>query len=708
MAAISRNTAGPGGDIFAAVGAFAGRGGSTTFMALGLMGVIAMMVLPVPPILLDIGLTLSFALAILVFTVTLFIERPLDFSSFPTVLLGALMLRLALNISSTRLIIGQGHTGPDAAGAVIQGFASFVMGGSIFLGLVVFGVIMIVNFMVITKGAGRMAEVGARFALDGMPGKQLAIDSDVAAGAISHEEARERRRIEQEETTFFGSLDGASKFVKGDAVAGLLITLLNLVVGMGMGIGVHGLSVGEAIETYSVLTVGDGLVSQIPAVVISVASALLLSKGGASGAADKVLVSQLTAHPYAIFTVAGCMAFFAFVPGLPFAPFLIGAAMLGALGFHVHKKAEAARAAPPPAEKSAPAVERPLGDLLNLDEIQVEFAADLVPLALDMATGLETRIAKIRNHVASEFGFIVPPIRLTDSADLPPGVYVIWVQGVESARFRLQPDKILVLADENEVLPFDGERVEEPVYGAPARWISPAHRQEAAALGSPIIEPAEVLATHLLEMIKANFGRLMTRRAMRKIIDEYGKTSDSARSAANRQLVDEFIPDKVPTELAQAVLRRLLDEGVSIRNLPVILEAIAEAKAFSSNPEKIAEHVRRRLSRQITASLKNEKGQIPIVQLSPDWEQVFSRHEVVNEAQEKDVALPPEEFNRLARSISEQLRKGAADKLYPAIITFRERRRFIREVTHAKGIKNPVIAYDELDPQSKPLLVGQA
>ncbi len=687
--------------------ALAERGRSTIILAVGLMAVIALMVLPAPPIILDLGLTLSFAIAILVFTVTIFIERPLDFSAFPTILLGALMLRLALNISSTRLIIGEGHTGPDAAGHVIEGFAMFIMGGNIFLGLVVFGVIMIVNFMVITKGAGRMAEVGARFALDGMPGKQLAIDSDVAAGAISHDEARERRRIEQEETTFFGSLDGASKFVKGDAIAGLLITLLNLVVGMGMGIGVHGLEVGEAVETYSILTVGDGLVSQIPSVVISVAAALLLSKGGASGAADKVLVRQLSAHPLAIFVVAGCMAFFAFVPGLPFAPFIAGALMLGAAGYFVHRKNEMAAAARPVESAPAP-VERSLGDLLNLDEVQVEFATDLVPLALDMATGLDMRVAKIRNHIAAEYGFIVPPIRLTDNSDLEPGVYIIWIHGVESARFRLRTGHVLILADEDEIYPFDGERVEEPVYGAPARWIAAARRKDAAALGCPIIEPTEVLATHLLETIKSNFGRLMSRRAVRKIIDEYVRTSDPARSAANRQLIDEFIPDKAPVEVVQAVFRRLLEEGVSIRNLPIILEATAEARPFHPSADKIAEHVRRRLSRQITASLKNDKGQVPIVQLSPEWEQVFSRHEVTNEAQEKDVALPPEEFNRLARSISDQVRRAAGDRLHPAIVTFRERRRFIREVLHAKGIRNPVIAYDELDPQTKPLLVGTA
>ena len=696
----------PSNSTLGAFSALAARGRSTAIMALGLMAVIALMVLPAPAFALDIGLTLSFAIAILVLTVTIFIERPLDFSAFPTILLGAVMLRLALNVSSTRLIIGEGHTGPDAAGAVIHGFAMFVMGGDLLLGLVVFGVIMIVNFMVITKGAGRMAEVGARFALDGMPGKQLAIDSDVAAGAISHEEARERRRVEQEETTFFGSLDGASKFVKGDAIAGLLITLLNLVVGMGMGIGAHGLSVSEAIETYSILTVGDGLVSQIPAVVISVAAALLLSKGGASGPADKALLRQLGAHPLAIYTVAGCMAFFALVPGLPFAPFMAGALMLASAGFVVHRRQGRDALAPPKPE--APPPERALGDLLSLDEIQVEFATDLVPLALDMATGLDMRVAKIRNHVAAEYGFIVPPIRLTDNADFEAGAYVIWIHGVESARFRLRADRVLILADENEIFPFDNERVDEPVYGAPARWIAARDRQAASALGCPVIEPTEILATHLLETVKANFGRLMTRRSMRRILDEFAKTSDAAKAASNRQIIDEFVPDKAPIETVQAVFRRLLEEGVAIRNLPVILEAIAEARPWHPTADKIAEHVRRRLSRQITASLKNDKGQAPIIQLSPDWEKIFARHEVVSEQQEKDVALPPEEFNRLARSISDQVRKAASDKIYPAVVTFRERRRFIRDVLHAKGIRNPVVAYDELDPQIKPLLVGTA
>jgi flagellar biosynthesis protein FlhA len=334
----------------------------TILLALALMAVILMMVLPVPAFLLDVGLALSFALAILMLTVTLFIERPLDFSAFPTILLASLMLRLSLNVSSTKLIIGQGHTGTDAAGHVIEGFAEFIMGGNLLLGLVVFCVLLIVNFIVITKGAGRMAEVGARFALDGMPGKQLAIDADMAAGAITHAEAKLRRERELAETNFFGALDGASKFVKGDAIAGLLITVLNIVMGLIMGTFVHDMPLGEAFETYSILTVGDGLVSQIPAVIISVAAGLLLTRGGATGAADISFFSQLGRYPGALGTVAFLMTLIAVIPGMPFAPFIIGAGALAFAAWQSHlrgQKAPEDTTTAPPAPQRKPMAGQP-------------------------------------------------------------------------------------------------------------------------------------------------------------------------------------------------------------------------------------------------------------------------------------------------------------------------------------------------------------
>src|SRR6056297_2168838 len=437
----------------------------TVLLALALMAIIVMMILPVPSWVLDIGLAASFALAILIFTVTLFIERPLDFSSFPTILLASLMLRLSLNVSSTKLIIGEGHSGTAAAGHVIEGFADFVMGGSIFLGLVVFGVLLIVNFMVITKGAARMAEVGARFALDAMPGKQLAIDSDLSAGAISHEEARERRDRDQQETTFFGSLDGASKFVKGDAIAGLLITLLNLVMGLVMGTLVHDMARGQAFETYAILTVGDGLVTQIPAVVISIASALLLARGGTLGATDTAITGQILRHPSALVTVAVLMGLFALVPGLPFMPFIIGALALGAVAvFGLRAARGEAEAEPGHTAAAMPAPEPSMGDILELDDIHVEFAPDLINMVLDPGEGLDARIANMRRHMATRYGLILPEIRLTDDSALEPGTYAIRIHGVDQARAGLRADHFLALdPDGHPDLP-PGETVREPVY----------------------------------------------------------------------------------------------------------------------------------------------------------------------------------------------------------------------------------------------------
>ena len=681
----------------------------TVMLAVALMAVIVMMVLPVPTWVLDVGLAASFALAILIFTVTLFISRPLDFSSFPTILLASLMLRLSLNVSSTKLIIGDGHTGTHAAGDVIQGFAMFIMGGSVFLGLVVFGVLIIVNFIVITKGAGRMAEVGARFALDGMPGKQLAIDSDVAAGAITHEEAKERRRIEQEETTFFGSLDGASKFVKGDAIAGLLITLLNLIMGLAIGIIMHGMPVGQAFETYSILTVGDGLVSQIPAVIISIATALLLSKGGAIGSADEAIFDQLGKYPVALGTVAALLAVFALVPGLPFLPFLAGAAVLGVASYLAHKSQSAASAlAQLETEVEPEAPEKTLGDLLDLDDIHLEFSPNLVPTVLDDATGLDTRILNMRNHIAAVFGFIIPEIRMTDNVGLPTNTYTIRVQGVEVARNEIEPEKVLVLISENDEAVPPGKNVAEPVYGAPARWIDRKHQEDAAIHGLAVVAPTEVVATHLLEVIKQNFGKIFTRRALRKLLDEFVAVSEPKRAEANRRLLDEFVPDKLPVETLHAVLRLLLEERVSIRNLPLIMEAASDANGALNSVEAITEYVRKRIGFQLVSDIQEADGALPLIQLQPNWEELFNEFQISSTDGVDDIALPPDEFNRLAGAVAERISNAAKEGRFPALITSAKRRRFLQTVLRAKGIKNPVLSFDEIGPEAKPTLIGTA
>lgn len=669
----------------------------TILLALALMGIILMMVLPIPPWMLDIGLAISFAMAILMLTVTLFIERPLEFSAFPTILLASLMLRLSLNVSSTKLIIGQGHKGTGAAGHVIEGFATFIMGGNPLLGIVIFLVLLIVNFVVITKGAGRMAEVGARFALDGMPGKQLAIDADMSAGAITHAEAKSRREKELAETNFFGSLDGASKFVKGDAVAGLLITGLNIVMGLIVGVFIHGLSFSQAFETYSILTVGEGLVSQIPAVIISVASALLLARGGATGAADVSFFQQLGRYPSALGTVAALMALISVVPGMPFLPFIGGAALLGWAAWRSRAKPEVSEEAPAP---QAPQ-KKTIADVLDFDEIHIEFAPNLVTMVLDPATGLDARITNMRNRVAAQYGLILPEIRLTDEATLTPGTYVIRLQGVEKVRDRLLPERSLVLLADGISAP-DGLDVQEPVYGAPARWIASEAQEEAALAGLTVVSAPEVLATHLLEIIKSNLARLLTLRGMRRLMDEFTRVSDSARAEQNRRLLDELIPEKVQVDTLLTVLRLLLEERVSIRNLPLILEGVAEARGMGS-PEAICEHVRQRLGFQLVAELKRSDGTIPLIQLAPEWEKAFAAHQIEGN---RDVALPPDLFSRLANGLADRLNKAAENGTFPALVTSTLRRRFLHTVMGAKGLSAPVLSYEEIGMEARPALVG--
>lgn len=674
----------------------------TVLLALALMGVILMMVLPVPAWLLDVGLALSFAMAILMFTVTLFIERPLDFSAFPTILLASLMLRLSLNVSSTKLIIGEGHTGTAAAGHVIQGFATFIMGGNLLLGVVIFLVLMIVNFVVITKGAGRMAEVGARFALDGMPGKQLAIDADLSAGAITHADAKARREKELAETNFFGSLDGASKFVKGDAVAGLLITGLNFVMGLIMGVLIHGMPLSRAFETYSILTVGDALVSQIPAVIISVASALLLARGGAVGSADLSFFAQLGRYPAALGTVAGLMGLIGLVPGMPIVPFSAAALGLGAMAW----RARQAALTPPPQPEPAPLqpLRKSIGDVLDFDDIHIEFASNLIAMVLDPATGLEARIANMRNHVAANYGLILPEIRLTDEASLSPGTYRIRLQGVEKVQDKLMPDHALVLLADGVAAP-DGIEVREPVYGAPARWILPDQQDEAAISGLTVVSSPEVLATHLLEVIRNNLSRLLSLRSLRKLLDEFVRVTDPARAEQNKRLLDELVPEKVPVDLLLTVLKMLLEERVSIRNLPLILEGIAESRAMGA-PEAICEHVRRRLGFQLVADLRRGDGTIPLIQLAPEWEKTFAAYQIEGDKGLRDVALPPEQFGRLANAIAEKFSRAAEGGTFPALVTSTLRRRFLRTVVVAKGLSLPVLSYEEIGLEARPALVG--
>ena len=491
-------------------------------------------------------------------------------------------------------------------------------------------------------------------------------------------------------------------------MAGLLITLLNILMGLAMGVIVHGMPFGEAFRTYAILTVGDGLVNQIPAVIISIGSALLLSKGGVLGAADQAMTRQLGAYPMALATVAALLALFAFVPGMPFVPFLLGALALGGAAWLAARERQREADAPvlqATAIEKAP--EKTLGDLLDLDEIHLQFAPDLVATVMDPATGLDARIANIRNHVASAWGVIIPDIRLTDDPALPEGTYAIRIQGVEAARNVLRRGKVLALLSQTRPLAIPGEDVREPVYGAPARWNDAGSRETAALTGMAVVGPVEVVATHLLETIKENFGRLMSRRVLRRLLDEFVTTSDGRRADANRRILDEFLPDRVPVDLLQSVLRLLLEEQVSVRNLPLILEAIAEGRPLGS-PEAVCEHVRRRLGFQLVAELREPDGVLPLIQLAPEWESIFRQYETGSDDGIAEVALPPAEFNRLSRSVSEKVAEAAQQGRRAVIATSTRRRRFVRTVLHARGLSNPVLSFEEIGTDAKPSMLGVA
>lgn len=680
----------------------------TSLLAIGLMVIILVMVLPMPSWVIDIGLTMSFALSILIFTTAVFVKKPLDFSSFPSILLASLILRLALNVSSTKLIIGEGHTGTSAAGGVIEGFAMFVMGGNLFVGLVVFSVLVIVNFMVITKGAGRMAEVGARFALDAMPGKQMAIDSDLAVGAITHEEAKLRRQRDQEEAAFLGSLDGASKFVKGDAIAGLLITGLNLLAGIGFGIIEHQLSFSEALSIYSILTVGDGLVSQIPAVIVSVAAALLLSKGKDEGAIDLALTNQLAGNATPLLIVAGILGAFALLPGMPFIPFMGAAIAFAAGSLLIRRQADDKTQAEQSTAAEAPVKAPKIGDSIYSDEIHLEVAPDLVNLVLVGENGFESRVDKIRRYIAEEYGFVLPPIRMTDNPTLKKNEYRIRIQGVRLDSGFLRPGNVLALIEDNQLPHLQGEKVREPVYKASARWLPTSRKQELAASGIPTVEPMEVLATHMLEVIQSNFSLVFTRMVLVETLDALTRISDTDRAAANQRFLDEYIPGKVTPEILLSVLRLLLSERISIRNLFLILETIAEVKPMGLAVPRIVELVRQRLAFQIVDRLQDEQGRLPLVQLSAGWEQKFSQYEVNGDSGSSDIALPPELFSELITAVQSKLNETAQKGIVAAVATTSKRRRFLQTVLASKGIRNAVVAYEEISAKSKPYIIGVA
>ncbi|WP_235931214.1 flagellar biosynthesis protein FlhA [Paracoccus xiamenensis] len=674
-----------------------------TMITAGLVLIVLTMVIPIPATLLDVGIAISIASATMILVMASTVEKPTDFQAFPVLLLISLIIRLSLNVSSTRLILTEGHAGEGAAGHVISGFSQFVAGGSLMIGLTIFAVISAVNFMVITKGAGRMAEVSARFALDSLPGKQLAIDGDLNCGAIDHAEAKRRRANDQREISFFGSLDGASKFVKGDAVAGIVITLINLLVGIAMGVLVHDLPIGTALQNYSRLTIGDGLVSQVPSLITSMAAALLLSRGGATEETSNLILGQAAADWRAPGVVSATMVLMAAVPGMPSLLFLMLAAGLGLAAWRIRLRKTAPEPEPALVPEPEPAISRRIGDELDMDDICVEIGDDLVLDALDPGRGLAARIGNLRTHIARNFGIILPEVRITDDSGCAANEYLIRVHGVIRGRGVLQSGRLMALGGEEILADLPGALIREPVFSTHAKWIEPDAQENAALAGATVVTPMEVLSTHLMEVVKAGLSELLTLTALQRLIAELKEMSDPSRAKAYQSYFDNMLPEKVSPELLLAVLRQMLDEGLSIRNLPLIVDAVHECRAAGS-PEAVFEAIRRRLRGQITQRMIGATGRLNVVQLHPAWEAEFVAAE--DGAQRPHGGVPVADLTRkLVAQVRTQI--AAIDpRDDPVIAAPDHRRRQLRDILSAHGLPVPVLGLADIDPSAEISLIG--
>ncbi|HWA18631.1 MAG TPA: flagellar biosynthesis protein FlhA [Devosia sp.] len=674
-------------------------------LAIGVMAIIVVLILPLPPMLLDALLAVSIVFSVLVLMTGLFIQTPLEFSSFPTVLLIAAMMRLALNLASTRLILANGHNGPDAAGHVIEAFGNFVMRGNFVIGVVVFAILIIVNFIVITKGSGRIAEVAARFNLDAMPGKQMAIDADLSAGLIDEATARERRKTLEAESAFFGNMDGASKFVRGDAIAGLLITFINIIAGMVIGILQEGLSFQEAANNYTLLTVGDGLVSQIPALIVSTAAGLLVSKAGVTGSADKALVAQFTSYPKALGMSAAVIGVMAFLPGMPVLPFLGLAGGIGFLAFrstrlNAAKLARAATQAVAATPADKPAEELPITESLKIDELKLELGYGLLSLVKEDETGsdrLTEQIKALRRQLAGDLGFIMPAVRILDNMQLEPNDYTVKIKEVEAGKGRIFANQLMVMDPMGREITLPGHHTIEPTFGLPATWIEPALRDEAELKGYSIIDPSTVISTHLTEVLKANVADLLSYANVQSLLNGLSKDQ--------QKLLEDMVPGQISVSGIQRVLQALLSERISIRDLPTILEGIAEIAGAGRSVQTVAEHVRSRLARQICAANLGPDGNLPLLTLSPVWERDFAEA-MVGEGPERHLAMAPSRLQQFILSIQQAFENAAQLGELPVLITSPGIRPHVRAIIERFRPQTVVMSQNEVHPRVRLKTIG--
>lgn len=676
------------------------------FFALAIILMLVILIMPMPAWLLDIALAFSITISCLVLMTAIFIERPNEFNAFPLVLLITTMYRLSLNLASTRLILSKGYQGPDAAGEVIAAFGGFIMGNNFVIGVIVFAILVIVNFVVITKGSGRIAEVAARFALDAMPGKQMAIDADLSSGLITEDQARARREELSKESSFYGAMDGASKFVRGDAIAGLIITFINIVAGIIIGMVQNNMSFADAGETYTRLTVGDGLVSQVPALIISVAAGILVSKAGMTDATDKVLFEQVANYPKALGMSAFMAVALGMLPGTPALPFMLLGSLTGITAYYLDKQQKIAqqRAAEVLEQEQkqgaiAKAADEPIANALRIDLIRLEIGYGLLPLINEETNRkLTDQIKALRRALASELGFVMPSIRIQDNMQLEANEYNIYIKEVRAGKGELRPTQLLVMDPRGEPITLPGENTTEPTFGLRAMWVDQSYREEAMFRGYTVVDPATVVTTHITELVKDNMPELLSYAETQKLLDELDKE--------HQKLIKELIPGKVSLGAVQRILQNLLQERVSIRDLPTILEGISEAVASTHSLMAITEHVRSRLARQLSNANANELGIIPLVTLSPEWEHAFAEA-IVGEGDDRQLAMVPTALQAFITKVRQVMEDLAIKGETAVLLTSPGIRPFVRSIIERFRPLTVVMSQNEIHPKAKIKTVGQ-
>ncbi|WP_377294046.1 flagellar biosynthesis protein FlhA [Rhizobium sp. SG2393] len=661
--------------------------------ALGIVMILSILFLPIPPFLIDIGLAFSITFSILILMVALWIQKPLEFSSFPTILLISTMVRLALNIATTRVILSHGHQGHDAAGGVIAGFASLVMSGDFVIGLIVFLILITVNFIVITKGATRIAEVGARFTLDAIPGKQMSIDADLSAGIIDEKEAQRRRRELEEESSFYGSMDGASKFVRGDAVAGLLITAINVFGGIIIGYFRHGMDIGEAADVFVKLSVGDGLVSQIPALIISLAAGLLVSRGGSAGSTDEAVVNQLAGYPKALMVSSGLISMLAVMPGLPFIPFAILGGGLGFFAWTIPRKL-AAQAELKRAEEAANAQQvqetekDSVKSVLKTPEIELMLGKQVSTRLLGAHQELAFRVGKMRRKFASQYGLVVPEIKVNDDITIPDKAYHIRIHGTTIASNTVRVGEVLVVTGGGRKPSVPGDDIREPAFGMPAVSILETFTEDLKREGFHPIDNVSVVLTHLSEVIRNNLPHLLSYKDVKILIERL--------DPEYRKLADEICSSHMSYSGLQAVLKLLLAERVSIRNLHLILEAVAELAPHVRKTEQIVEHVRVRMSQQLCGDLA-DNGVLRVLRLGSKWDMVF--HQALKRDAKGEIAefdIDPRHLEEFSEQASKVIREHLDRGMPFVLVSSPESRSYVRMIIERLFATLPVLSHVEL------------